>query len=213
MVSQGLSDLALDLVCVGDDSVEAVIEVQPLGRGLGAHARHPGKVVAALADQGGELGIALGRHPVVFLDLLWRRATQLRDSLDRVEHGALIGDGLEGVPVSGADEDLHSLALRRGGRSGQNVVRLVARGRQDLHPHGVQDLLDELNLSDEGLGSLVTGSFVFGVLLGAEGAARQVEGDRDVRGSLVLQQREEHGDEAVDGIGGLTSRRRELVHR
>ena len=47
----------------------------------------------------------------------------------------------------------------------------------------------------KGCGRLVAGALVLGVLLGAEGASRQVEGHRDVRGALVLQEREEHGDE------------------
>ena len=213
VVTQGLTGLSLDLVGMSNDSVEPVIEVEPLGGRLGAHARDPGKVVAGLTHEGGEVRVALGRHPVAFLNLHRRHTTQRGDALDRVEHRAAVGDGLEGVAVSGADEDLHSLRLGRGRQGGQNVVRLVARSGECSDAHGFQDLLDELDLPEEGLRSLVAGALVLGVLLGAKGASRQVEGHRDVRGALVLQEREEHGDETVDGVGGLAGRRREVIHR
>ena len=70
---------------------------------------------------------------------------------------------------------------------------------------------NELDLPEEGLRCLIAGSLVLGVLLGAEGASRQVEGDGHVGGPLTVQQRQEHGDEAVDGVGGLTGRRGEVV--
>ena len=92
-----------------------------------------------------------------------------------------------------------------------DVVGLVARRGERCDAHGLQDLLDELDLPEEGLRCLIAGSLVLGVLLGAEGASGQVEGDRHVGGSLVVQQRQEHGHEAVDGIGGLAGRRREVV--
>ena len=76
MVAQRLSGLTLDLVRVSDDAVEPVVEVEPLGGGLGAHPRHSGEVVAGLADQGGEVRVAFGRHPVALLHLLRRHAAQ-----------------------------------------------------------------------------------------------------------------------------------------
>ena len=76
VVAQRLAGLALDLVRMSDDAVEPVVEVDPLGGGLGAHARDSGEVVAGLADQGGEVWVALGRHPVALLHLLRRHATQ-----------------------------------------------------------------------------------------------------------------------------------------
>ena len=157
--------------------------------------------------------VALGRHPVATLNLRRRHTAQRGDTLDRVEHGAPLGDGLEGVPVSGTEKHLHPLRLGRGRQGGQDVVRLVARGGKSLDAHGFQDLLDELDLPEEGLWRLIAGSLVLGVLLGAKGASRQVEGNRHMRGSLVLQEREEHGDEAVDRVGGLAGRCREVVDR
>ena len=107
-------------------------------------------------------------------------------------------------------ENLHALGLGRDRQSGQDVVGLIARRGERFDAHGLQDLLDELDLPEEGLRRLIAGSLVLRVLLSTEGASRQVEGDRHVRRLLVVQQREEHGDETVNGVGGLPGRRREL---
>ena len=76
VVAQGLSGLALDLVRMSDDAIEPIVEVEPLGSGLGPHAWDSGEVVAGLPHERGEVGIALGRHPVALLHLVRRHATQ-----------------------------------------------------------------------------------------------------------------------------------------
>ena len=76
MIPQGLPGLALDLIGVSDDSIEPVVEVEPLGGGLGAHARNPGEVVTGLPHEGSKMRVALGRHPVAHLDLFRRHPAQ-----------------------------------------------------------------------------------------------------------------------------------------
>ena len=213
VVAQGLARFPLDLVGVGDDALEPVVKGDPLRRGLGADSGHARQVVAGLAHQGGQVGVALRRHAVALLDLGRRHAAQGGHALDGVEHGAAIGDRLEGVPVSGAQEDLHALSLGGGGQRSQDVIGLETGGGQGAHVHRGQHLLDELDLTDKGGRGLVARGLVSGVLLGAEGPAGQIEGDRDVGRLLALQQGQEHGDEAVDGIGGLSGGGREAVHR
>src|SRR5690606_19473583 len=56
-------------------------------------------------------------------------------------------------------------------------------------------------------------ALVFGVLARAEREARDVEGDGEVGGLLLLQQVEQHRDEPVDGVGVLTVARHEAVGR
>ena len=203
---------APDLPGVGDDAVQAVVEVEPLGRGLGPHARHPAQVVAGLAHQRRQVRVALGAHAVALLHLGGRHAPRRGAAPDGLEHGAVLGDELEGVAVAGAHQDLQVLGLGPRGQGGQDVVRLVVRGRHGAHPHRRQEVLDELDLPDEGLGRLVAVGLVVGVLAGAEGAARQVEGDGQVGGPLLLQQGQEHGDEAVHGVGRLAGGGGEGVH-
>ena len=213
VVAQGLPGLALDPIGMGDHAVEPVVEVDPLRGGLGADPRNARQVVAGLAHQGGQLGVALRRDSVTVLDLRGRHAPQGGHALDGVEHRAAIRHRLEGVAIPGAHEDLHALGLGRGRQSGEDVIRLIAGGGQGPHVHRRQHLLDEVHLPDEGRRGLVPSALVVGVLLRAEGAAGQVEGDGDVGRLLLLEQRQEHGDEAVDRIGGLPRGRREAVHR
>ena len=213
VVAQGLAGLAPDLVGVGDDAVEAVVEAEPLGGGLGAHPGHPGEVVAGLAHQGRQVGVALRRHPVAPLDLGGGHAAQGGHAPDGVEHGAPLGDGLEGVTVPRADEDLHARLLGAGGQGGQDVVGLDVLLGQGAHAHGGQEVLDEGDLADEGLGGRVAVGLVEGVVLGAEGASGQVEGHGHVRGALAVDQGQEHGGEAVDGVGGLAGGGGEVLDR
>ena len=212
VVTQGLAGLSLDLVGAGDDAVEAVVLGDPLGGGLGADPGHAGQVVARLADEGGQVRVALGGDAVALLDLGRRHPAQGGHALDGVEHGAALGDGLEGVAVAGAQEDLHARPLAGGGQCGEDVVGLVAVLGEPADAHRVEDLLDELDLADEGLGRGVAGALVLGVLLGAEGAAREVEGHGHMRGGLLLDEGEQHGGEAVDGVGGLAGGGREVLH-
>ena len=129
MIAQRLTRLALDPVGMSDHAVETVVEIDPLRRGLGTDSGHARQVVAGLAHQSSQLGVALGRDSVPILDLPGRHAPQSGHPLDRVEHGAAVRHRLEGVTVPGAYEDLHALGLGRGRQSGENVIRLVARSR------------------------------------------------------------------------------------
>ena len=213
MIAQRLTRLALDLVGMSDHAVETVVEIDPLRRGLGTDSGYARQIVTGLAHQSSQLGVALGRDSVSILDLPGRHAPQSGHPLDRVEHGAVVRHRLEGVTVPGAYEDLHPLGLGRGRQRGENVVRLIARSRQGADVHRLQHFFDEPYLFDEGRRGLIAGALVLGVLLCAEGAAGQVECDSDVSRLLLFDQRQEHGDETVNRIGGLPGGCCEAVHR
>ena len=78
---------------------------------------------------------------------------------------------------------------------------------------GVEHLLDQADLALELVGRLGAVGLVLGVLLGAEGLRGHVEGDREVGRQLVAQRVDEHRGEAVDRVGRLTGRGREVLHR
>ena len=63
--AQALAGLALDLVDVRHDAVEAAVLADPFGRGLVADAGDAGQVVAGLADQRRLVAVALGARPVL----------------------------------------------------------------------------------------------------------------------------------------------------
>ena len=62
MVSQRLARLARNLLGAFDDVRQAVVGVDPLGRGLGPDAGNPGQVVAGLPHQRRQLRVALRRY-------------------------------------------------------------------------------------------------------------------------------------------------------
>ena len=59
VLAERVAGLALDLVGVGDDVVEAVVLGDPLGGGLGADPGDPGQVVGGLPHERRDLGVAL----------------------------------------------------------------------------------------------------------------------------------------------------------
>lgn len=111
---------------------------------------------------------------------------------------------MDGVSVAGDDEDAVALVRSLDGEGGEDIVGLVVLDRDRRDVHGLEGVLQERNLTDELGRRLSASALVIRVLAGAERVPRDVEGDRDVGGLLVLQQIEEHGDEAVDRVGVLT---------
>ena len=112
VLAQVLARLALDLVDVRDDAGEVAVLVDPLRRGLGPDPRHAREVVAGLADERGEVAVALGGHEVLLGDGGGVHPPHLGDAAHGVEQGHLVGDELEGVAVAGADDDLDALLDR-----------------------------------------------------------------------------------------------------
>ena len=108
VLAQALPRLALDLLGLVDDVLEAVVGQDPLGGRLGADAGHAGQVVGGLTDQRRQLGVASRRHAVLLLDGRRGHPLHLRDAAHRVDHGGAVVDQLEGVAVAGADQDRRS---------------------------------------------------------------------------------------------------------
>jgi len=208
-----LPRLAGDLVGVGDDVVEAVVGGDPLGGRLRPHARDARQVVAVLADEGGELRVAVRRDAVLLLDRGRRHPGEVRHPAHRVEHRGALGDQLQRVAVAGQDQHLHPLVERPRREGGDDVVGLVAGDREVRDAPGVEHRLDQRQLAGELPRRLVALGLVVGVLLEPEGLPRQVEGDRDVGRLLVPEHVGEHRREAVDRVGVLAGGRREVLHR
>ncbi len=77
----------------------------------------------------------------------------------------------------------------------------------------VEHLEDEGELAAEVLRGLAAGRFVLNVLLVPECRLAAVEGHGDVGRLLVSEDVDEHGREAVHGVGGLARGRREVLRR
>ena len=178
---------------------------------LGPDPGHAGQVVRALTDHGREVAVAGRGDAVLLLDLLGTHAPHLGDAADGVEDRHPVGDELERVTVTRADEDVDVLGLGLRGDRRDDVVGLVAVELDERDAQRVEDLLDERDLPLELVGSAGAARLVVGVLLGAERVARLVEGHHHVRRLLVAQHVDEHRGEAVDGVGVLPGARGEVL--
>ena len=147
---------------VGERAEVAVLR-EPLRRGLGADPGHAGEVVALLADQGREVGVEPGRDAVALLDRGRVDPGQVADALAGVEHRDVVGDELEGVPVTGDDRDVEALGGRLVGERGDDVVGLEALGGHDRDLQRVEDLADQAHLAVERARRLVAVGLVLGI--------------------------------------------------
>lgn len=211
VVAQILPGLALDLVDALDQLREGPELVDPLRCRLLADARDAGQVVGRVAAQRREVGVLGGGQSVLLEDLLRREAGQLGDALGRVEDRGVLADQLEGVPVAGDDQHVEALGLGLGGEGGDDVVRLEALDGEAGYVHGVEQLADQLDLPLELVRGLGAVRLVLGELLGPPGLAGDVERHREVCGRLVTQGVGQHRREAVDRVGRLAGRGREVL--
>ncbi len=210
--ADGLAGLARDLVDLGHQLVERAVLEQPLRRRLRPHPRHAGQVVAGLADQRGEIAVEPRRDAVLGLDRGRRHPGQLGDAPHRVEHGAGVGDELEGIPIARADQRLDAGVAGLGGEGGDDVVGLEPLHLDVPDPQRGQHLLDQADLALEVGRRLGPTRLVLGVGLGAERPAGHVERHTQVGGLLVPQHVDQHRGEAVDGVRRLPGRGGEVLH-
>ena len=170
-------------------------------------------MVSALPHQGRQLGVTGGGHEILLLNAFRCHAGEVRDTLARIEHRHLVIDELHGVPVPRDEQGLEPLSGRPGGQGGENVIGLVVLLGQMNDVEGVEDLLDEIDLAGEFRRSGGSSRLVLGVLSSSEGTTGKVPRHRDVRGLLITQQVDEHGDKTVHRIGVLARRGDEVLHR
>ena len=213
VLAERVACLALDLVDAVDQVLERAELHDPLGRGLLADAGDGGQVVARVAAQRGEVRV-LGRGQPVLLHQGGRVvALHVGHAAAVVEHGHVVVDELEGVAVAGDDEDVVARRAGLRGEGGDDVVGLVAGGGQVADAERVKNLEDEADLAAELVRGLRPAGLVLDVLLVPEGRLGPVERHRHPGRLLVPQDVDEHRGEAVDGVGGLARRGREVLHR
>ena len=213
IVAQGLTGLAFDLAGVGDHPGQVAVLEDPLRGRLRADARDAGEVVRRLTDQRREVRVALRGDAVLLLHGRRGHPTHLGDALDGLQQGDLLTDQLDRIAVARDDQRLVARGLGARGEGGDDVVGLVVLIGEPAHPQGIQHLLDQTDLAMEGRRGLVATAFVLVVDAVTEGAAGQVEGDREVRRPLGGDHVDDHAGEAVHGIGGLSSAIAEALRR
>ena len=183
--------------------------LNPFHRRLFAHLVDPGQVVGGLADQRRDVGILVGPNSVTFFDRCGGVSLELGHTARAgIQHRDLVGDKLEGVTVAGNHQHLETGGFALCRQCRENIVRFVVLHLHRLDAHRTECLLEQRNLTDELRWRLTSGSLVFGVFCGSERITRDVERDRHVGGLFGLQNRQKHGQEAVNRIrvlpaGGL----------
>ena len=168
VLAQGSAALSTDLVGARQQVVQAVVLVDPLCGRLGPHAGHSRQIIRRLADDRGDLRVAMRRHPVLGFDGLGRHTAQVARSRARAQDGDAVGHRLEGVAVTRHDENGRSLLAGTVSERRQNIVSLETFARQRDNTHRVQDLADELHLALEFLGGRLARALVLRVLLGTK---------------------------------------------
>ncbi|CRI63432.1 hypothetical protein THIOKS11320081 [Thiocapsa sp. KS1] len=197
--AQILSDLARDLVRIGDYAVQIPEVRDPLCRGLGAALGHTGDVVDAVAHQGQIVDDALGRDAELLFDT--------RRIQDRIRHGVhqrdMLADELRHVLVPGRDQCGDTLCGGAGGERADHVVGLHVRDDQERQPHRPDHLLQRQDL----LAQLVGHGRPIGLVLGIDGVAKGlawcVEDHADVVGSMLVDELAQHADDTHQRSGGL----------
>ena len=134
VVAQRLPHLAADLVDpVGQRGHRAEL-LDPLGRGLLAHAGDPRQVVGRVAAQRCEIGVLRRGHAVLLEHGVGSHAGQVGDPLAGVEHGDARLHELQRVAVAGEDEDVEALGAGPAGQRRDDVVGLEAWCGDDRDP-------------------------------------------------------------------------------
>ena len=201
LLTQLFADDAFDLARVLEDLVEAAIVVDPLDRSFLTDLVNADEIVAALADQGGDIRILVG------LDTI---ALHHRVAVVALEFGYAPGIGikqrnvvvhqLNGIPVTTDNEHAVSVSLAAGCECGEDVVGLVVLFADGGDVHGCQGFFEKWNLPDELRRGVAAGSLVLCVLAGAKRVAGDVECDGQMGRLLFLQQQDEHRNETVNGV-------------
>ena len=160
---------ALDRVGALEQRVEGSELGEPLHRGLLADLRHAGQVVARLTHQGGDVGVHLGCETVLLDDRGRVVALELGDALHRrIEQRDVVVDELDRVAVARAQQHPEAGLDALRGQRGEDVIGLEIGLGQHRHPHGLEALLEEGDLSPELRRRLGPIRLVLGVLAGAE---------------------------------------------
>ena len=199
---QVLAQLGRELVEVPEDPVQIPVARQQLRRRLLPHSRHPRQVVRGVAPQGGQQHVLRGWHPAALEDARLVVQRVVAHAALVVEHPDVrVPDQLEAVAVPGHDHHLTVPGRRLGGQGGDDVVRLVAGHLDHGDGQGTEHFADHVELRGQQGRRLGPSRLVVLEHLVAEGVAGRVEGHRQRRRPVLPDQVDQHGAEAVHGVG------------
>ena len=206
--AQVLAHLALDLVGVRDDLVEAAVLHDERGGLLGADARHAGDVVGGVALEAVEVRHELGRDAVVeVLDRRWVHDRHVRDALLGGDDLHAVGGELVHVAVAGEQQHRVAGRLAAPGQRAQDVVALPALELGHRHVERAQQVLDHRELLVQRRVHRRALRLVLGQHLHAHARLALIEGADHAVGVKRVHELDEHVEEAKERVGGAPVRR------
>ena len=206
--TQVLAHLALDLVGVRDDLVQAAVLVDERAGLLGTDARHAGDVVGAVALETVEVRHERrGDAMVEVFHALGRHDLNIGEALLGAHDLHVLGGKLVHVAVAGDEQHVAAGFLARAGHGTEDVVTLPALCLED----GDGELLEQLLHHGKLLVQVRVHGRTLGLVLGQHvhahlGLALIERADHGV-GMEGVDHLQEHVEEAEDGVRGASVRR------
>ena len=177
--------------------VEAAEFLDQRRRGFLADARHAFDIVDRIAHQ----RLDVDERTRLDAEALAHLARAGGFVAHRIPQPHMRPDHLHEVLVGGDDHRI-DLFLDPGGRQrGDHVVGLVALAHDALDPERVDHAIDVGNLHLQIVGRLGAVGLVFGEQVVAEGSLGRIENRADMGRMLLLDELEEHPDEAEHRVG------------
>ena len=202
VVAQAFADLALDLVTVLDNAVSAVVLVEPLGRSFRSYLGHARNIVRAVAHQREVVDDLLGKDVELIFDGIAIHA----GIGHRVDEHYLVRDQLRQVLVARRHQHLQALLSGLCAQRADDIIRLDAFDTQQRQAHCFHGIEDGLHLGTQFVGHRRACCLVVRVQIVAEGFARRIEYDGNVRGAFFAHEFADHRQNTVQGAGWLALR-------
>ena len=206
--SQVFAHLALDLVGVCDDLVQATVLRNERARLFGADARHAGDVIGRVALQAIKVGHERRRDAVIqIVHALGRHDRHVGQALAGRDHVDVLGHELIHIAITGHQQHVTAGLLAQARHSAQNVIAFPALGLQDRHVERGEQLLNHGKLCVQiGVHGRAL-SLVLRQHLHAHARLALVKRHNNAVGIKGVNHLEEHIQKAKDRVGGTTVRR------
>ena len=198
-----LERLLRDVVEVRVEVVQVLVVRQQLRGGLGPHRLDPRHVVGAVADQREIVPQPLGRHAHLLDGLLAPEDLVAHG----IEHDDTVLHQLEQVLVRADDDHAQPRVTGPTDHGRDEVIGLVGVVDETRNRVGLDDVLEPVDLLAQVLGRRRAGGLVLRVELLPERGPGRVEGHREARGPLLVDEREQHLGDPVHGVRGLAGGR------
>ena len=208
MCTQVLAHLALDLVGVCDDLVQATVLRNERARLFGADARHAGDVIGRVALQTVKIGHERRRNAVIqVIHALGRHNRYVGQALTGRDHVDVLGHELIHVAITGHQQHVTAGLLAQARHGSQDIVAFPALGLQNRHVERGEQLLDHRKLRVQ-IG--VHGRALRLILrqhLHAHARFALIKRHDHTVGVKGVDHLEKHVQKAKDRVGGATVRR------